>query len=266
MKTYILRRLLVAVPVLLLISIMVFFLIHLLPGDPVIAMLGEEATPEMIQALREEMGLDKPLYQQYLSWLTHCLSGDLGRSIQTKQPVSKALTQRLPVTIELTLLAFLIALMISLPIAIASAVRPNSWIDLVGSTIATLGIAMPSFWLGILLIYLFAAQLRWLPASGYVPPGENLLQNLRHMILPTMTLGMCLATRSGGCPSGNSRQKKGGQTVKKTEPGPWEEELEVNGYSDAMVRSLTSTRSPLRRRQTVHSPSLRLRWRSIKVV
>ncbi|MBW2056127.1 MAG: ABC transporter permease [Deltaproteobacteria bacterium] len=193
MLNYIIRRLFVAVPVLLLISIIVFLLVHLLPGDPATVMLGEESTPEMIQALRAELGLDQPLHKQYLQWLTRCLSGDFGRSIQTRQPVSEALVQRLPVTIELTLLGFCVSIMIALPIAVASAVRPNSWIDVMGSAFATIGISMPSFWLGILLIYAFAVSLHLLPASGYVPLRESVVQNLLHMVLPAFTLGMWLS-------------------------------------------------------------------------
>jgi peptide/nickel transport system permease protein len=203
MGTYVIRRLIVAIPVLLLVSIIVFLLIHLMPGDPAMVMLGEEATPEMIEDLREELGLDLPLHIQYLRWLRGILSGDFGRSILTKQPVAEALIHRLPITIELTLLAFLISLLISLPIAVASAVRPNSWIDILGNAIATTGISMPSFWLGILLIFLFAIKLRLFPASGFVPIRDSLLLNLKHMILPALTLGMWLSasvmrmTRSG---------------------------------------------------------------------
>ena len=203
MGKYIIRRFIVAIPVLLMVSIIVFLLIHLMPGDPALVMLGEEATPEMIEDLREELGLNQPLHLQYLSWLRKVLAGDFGRSILTKQPVVEALIHRLPITIELILLAFLISLLISLPIAVASAVRPNSWIDILGNALATTGISMPSFWLGILLIFLFAIKLRVLPASGFVAVRESLLLNLKHMILPALTLGMWLSasvmrmTRSG---------------------------------------------------------------------
>jgi len=191
--SYVVRRLLMAIPVLFFVSIIVFSLIHLLPGDPAISMLGEEARPELIQALRKDLGLDQPLYQQYFSWLRKGLSGDMGRSIQTKQSVAKALGQRLPVTIELTFLAFVISIVISIPLAVGGATRPNSWIDFLGSVFATIGISMPSFWLGILLIYLFAVTLHWLPASGYVPIHQGLLLNLKHMALPAITLGMWLS-------------------------------------------------------------------------
>ena len=193
MLSYVVRRLLMAIPVLFFVSIIVFSLIHLLPGDPAISMLGEEARPELIQALRKDLGLDQPLYQQYFSWLRKGLSGDMGRSIQTKQSVAKALGQRLPVTIELTFLAFVISIVISIPLAVGGATRPNSWIDFLGSVFATIGISMPSFWLGILLIYLFAVTLHWLPASGYVPIHQGLLLNLKHMALPAITLGMWLS-------------------------------------------------------------------------
>ncbi len=193
MLTYAIRRILIAIPVLILISIIVFLLIHLMPGDPAMMMLGEEATLEQIQELRAELGLDQPLSKQYLGWLIKILSGDLGRSIQTKQPVNAVLLDRLPVTIELIFLAFLISIMIAFPIAIAGAVRPNSWIDIIGSAFATIGISMPSFWLGILLIYFFSVYLHILPASGYVAISESFWQNLRHMILPSITLGMWMS-------------------------------------------------------------------------
>lgn len=193
MGRYILRRLLSMAPVLFLVSLIVFSLIHLTPGDPVLTMLGEEATPETIAAMRAKLGLDRPLPVQYLSWMGRVLQGDLGRSIRTNQPVSEAIAQRLPVTIELALLSTLVALAIGIPVGILSAVRRNSPLDTGSTTIALLGVALPNFFLAILLIFLFSVKLRWLPPIGYVPLVDDLGANLKRMIMPSLTLGTAVA-------------------------------------------------------------------------
>lgn len=193
MGRYVLRRLLSMAPVLFLVSLIVFSLIHLTPGDPVLTMLGEEATPETIAAMRAKLGLDRPLPVQYLSWMGRVLQGDLGRSIRTNQPVSEAIAQRLPVTIELALLSTLVALAIGIPVGILSAVRRNSPLDTGSTTIALLGVALPNFFLAILLIFLFSVKLRWLPPIGYVPLVDDLGANLKRMIMPSLTLGTAVA-------------------------------------------------------------------------
>ena len=186
---YITKRLLAMLPVLVLVSLIVFTIIHLTPGDPALIMLGEEATPQALAALRHELGLDQPLPVQYLVWLSHVLRGDLGRSIRTNQPVIEAIMQRLPVTLELTILAMIISMIVAIPAGIVSATRRNSASDLISTTVALLGISMPSFFLAILLIFVFSLKVRWLPPMGYTPFQKGVWENLRGMILPAITLG-----------------------------------------------------------------------------
>ena len=193
MGTYILKRLVSMVPVLLLVSVLIFSLIHLTPGDPVLVMLGEEATPEARDALRRQLGFDRPLPIQYGIWLGRVLQGDLGRSIRTNQPVSEAILQRLPVTLELSLLAMLVSLSIALPAGIVAAVRRNSRADLASTVFSLLGVSMPNFFLAVLLIFVLSLQLRWLPPIGYVNPFEDLGGNLKAMVMPALTLGTALA-------------------------------------------------------------------------
>jgi len=187
---YIIKRLIAMLPVLALVSLIVFTIIHLTPGDPALIMLGEEATPQALAALRHELGLDQPLPVQYLVWLSHVLRGDLGRSIRTNQPVIEAIMQRLPVTLELTTLAMVISIMAAIPAGIISATRRNSASDLISTTLALLGISMPSFFLAILLIFVFSLKVRWLPPMGYTPFQKGVWENLRGMILPAITLGI----------------------------------------------------------------------------
>jgi peptide/nickel transport system permease protein len=186
---YIIKRLIAMLPVLVLVSLIVFTIIHLTPGDPALIMLGEEATPQALTALRHELGLDQPLLVQYLVWLSHVLRGDLGRSIRTNQPVIEAIMQRLPVTLELTILALIISMVVAIPAGIISATRRNSASDLISTTLALLGISMPSFFLAILLIFVFSLKARWLPPMGYTPFQKGVWENLRGMILPAITLG-----------------------------------------------------------------------------
>ncbi len=193
MLNYVGKRLLAMIPVLFLVSLIAFTIIHLTPGDPAMMMLGEEATPDTIAALRHDLGLDRPLPVQYITWLGRVLQGDLGRSIRQHQPVLDAIVQRLPVTVELTFFAMLISLCIAIPTGIVSATRRNSAAD-VGSTIVSLlGVSMPNFFLAMLLIFVFALHLRLLPPIGYTPITRGLAANLRGMILPAITLGTAAA-------------------------------------------------------------------------
>lgn len=193
MGPYILRRLFGMIPVLFLVSLIVFSIIHLTPGDPALLMLGEEVTPEKLSALRHQLGLDQPIPVQYGFWLSQVLRGDLGRSVRTQQPVAEAIFQRLPPTVELTLFAVVISLCIAIPSGILSAVRRNSASDLISTTLALLGISMPSFLLAILLIFVFALKLRWLPPIGYTPINQDVIGNIKGMILPGLTLGAATA-------------------------------------------------------------------------
>jgi len=187
---FVFRRLVLSIPILLLVSIMVFSLIHLIPGDPVTVILGQEATPEAKTALRRELGLDRPLVTQYVSWLGNVLQGDLGRSLVDRSPVIDSIIQRLPPTIELAFGAFLVALLIALPAGIISAVRRGSVADY-GSTLFALGgMSVPSFWLAMMFIILFAVKLQWLPASGYVPFFQDPRANLTAMLMPMVATGI----------------------------------------------------------------------------
>jgi peptide/nickel transport system permease protein len=193
MGKYILSRLISMIPVLILVSLVVFFIVHLTPGDPALVMLGEERNPETLAAMRHELGLDLPIPVQYGIWFGNVLRGDLGHSIRNHQPVLEAIIQRLPTTIELTLFALLISLGIAIPTGIISATRRGSGSDLVATTLALLGVSMPSFFLAILLIFAFSLYLRWLPPIGFTPILEDPVANLKGMILPSITLGTATA-------------------------------------------------------------------------
>lgn len=195
MKRYILRRLIQMVPMTVLISIVSFALVFVLPGDPAIAILGDEGTrnPELYRQLRSELGLDKPLPLQYLDWLARVVRGDLGTSVHNHLPVSQVLVQHLAPTLELTALAMLLALLVAIPAGVISAVKPGSKADIVGTLASMAGASIPNFWLGLLLILALALRLRWLPPSGYVPPAQDLGGNLRLMVMPAVTLGVGIA-------------------------------------------------------------------------
>jgi peptide/nickel transport system permease protein len=196
MGRYLLRRLLATIPVLLVTSIILFVIMRILPGDPIIMIAGEaqaDISPETLESLRREWDLDKPIYLQYLTWASKFLHGDFGRSIRSRQPVADILVPRLLPTFQIGLMAWLIALLIAIPVGVMSATSPNSWKDWLGTVGALIGAAMPYFLLGGVLIYVVALQLRWLPASGYVSPLVDPLQSLRVTIMPAITLGLGLA-------------------------------------------------------------------------
>ena len=184
------RRLLYLVLVLLAVSLLTFLIASLLPGDLAYVILGDQATPEKVEALRRDMGLDQPIWWRYVSWLGNVMQGDFGRSFRTGQTVLQAVTERLPVSLELMVLAQIVGLAIGIPLAIVCAVRSGSAFDrfMTGSAFAMLSV--PAFLSAILLIYLFAVELRWLPATGYIPFQEDPLGNLRCFLLPALTLGL----------------------------------------------------------------------------
>jgi peptide/nickel transport system permease protein len=184
------RRLFYLVPVLIAVSLLTFLIASLLPGDLAYTILGDQATPEKVEALRQDMGLDQPVWWRYLGWLGHVLQGDFGRSFRTGQTVLQAVAERLPVSFELMLLAEIGALAIGIPLAIACAVKSGSAFDrfMTGSAFGMLSV--PTFLSAILLIYLFAVQLHWLPATGYVPFSEDPIGNLRCFVLPALTLAL----------------------------------------------------------------------------
>ena len=190
MAFFIARRLLYLLPVLIAVSLLTFSIASLLPGDLAYTILGDQATPENLAALRRDMGLDQPVWQRYFVWLGHVLQGDFGRSFRTGQTVLQAVAERLPVSIELMLLAQLGALSIGVPLAIVCAARSGGPFDRFMTGTAFAMLSVPTFLSAILLIYFFAVELRWLPATGYIPFAEDPLGNLRFMILPAMTLAL----------------------------------------------------------------------------
>ncbi len=192
MIQFVTRRLLATVPLLFFVSLVVFSFVHVLPGDPAVLFLGEEATPETVAKFRTRLGFDRPLVTQYVEWLGRALRGDLGRSLRTNQPVTEAILQRLPVTLELLGAALAVSLAIAIPAGIVSAVKRNSGVDLASTVFALIGFSLPNFWLGLILIYVFALLLRWLPPSGFAPLPA-VADNARSLILPALTLGTALA-------------------------------------------------------------------------
>jgi len=193
MLGYILRRILIAIPTLLLVSIFVFGLQKLLPGDPVLALAGEERDPEVLAFLREKYRLNDPVIEQYMFWLGGVLRGDLGVSIRTNQPVTELIGEKLPVTIQLAIMSMFVAIIIGVPMGIVSAVRKGTWLDYVANIVALSGLSIPNFWLGIMLILLISVNLGWLPASGYVNPWDDPWRSFQTMLMPAFVLGTSLA-------------------------------------------------------------------------
>lgn len=193
MASTLLARLAAAVPTVLLVSILVFSMIHLIPGDPVDYMLGEGEDPTIRAALRKELGLDRPLGAQYAAWLLRAARGDLGRSIRLEAPVASAILERLPATLTLAALSLLVSLALALPAGIVAAARRQTACDYLAMGVALFGISVPNFWLGIILILIFSLQLGWLPSMGYVAVAAAPLTALRHAVLPSVTLGMIMA-------------------------------------------------------------------------
>ncbi|MCJ2877240.1 MULTISPECIES: ABC transporter permease [Agrobacterium] len=193
MPVYIGKRLLVAIPTLLIISIFVFSLQKLLPGDPILAMAGEERDPATIEFLREKYRLNDPVPMQYLNWLGGVVTGDFGISLRTNQPVLELIGQKLPVTIQLAVMAMFFAMIIGIPIGILAAVKKNTWIDYTANIVALSGLSIPNFWLGIMLILLVSVKLGWLPASGYESIFVDPVRSIETMIMPAFVLGNALA-------------------------------------------------------------------------
>jgi peptide/nickel transport system permease protein len=190
MAFFVARKLLYLLPVLIAVSLLTFLIASLLPGDLAYTILGDQATPENVAALRHDMGLDEPIWWRYLGWLGHVIEGDLGRSFRTGQTVLQAVAERLPVSFELMLFAQIIALAIGVPLAIVCAARSGGAFDRFMTGTAFGMLSVPAFLSAILLIYLFAVELHWLPATGYVPFTEDPVGNLRFFVLPALTLGL----------------------------------------------------------------------------
>ena len=190
---YVAQRLVVLVPTLFLVSVMIFSLQQLLPGDPALALAGEERDPQAVEAIREKYHLDQPLPVQYGIWIGNVLRGNLGESLRNKIPVTELLASKLPVTVELAIGSMLVALLLGIPTGVVSAVRRGTAVDVAANAVALSGLSVPHFWLGIMLILLFAVRLGWLPASGYVPPWEDLGRNLTTLLMPSFVLGTGVA-------------------------------------------------------------------------
>lgn len=193
MYSYIGRRILITIPTLVLVSIFIFTLQKLLPGDPILVLAGEERDPEVIAFLREKYRLNDPIPIQYFHWIGAVLQGDFGISLRTNQPVLELIKEKLPVTIQLAVMAMIIAMLIGIPAGIFSAIKKGTMIDYVANIIALSGLSVPNFWLGIMLILLVSVNLGWLPASGYQPLFEDPVKSIETMIMPAFVLGTALA-------------------------------------------------------------------------
>ncbi len=185
----ILKRIVASIPVLFLVSVIVFLMLQLLPGDPATVILGVEATPDAVEALRNQLGLNRPLIVQYADWMGHVLQGDLGKSLVDGTSVNQLIAERLPATIELAIGSFLVALLIALPCGILSAAKPNTIVDHLCTFISLIGMSIPHFWLGMMCIIIVAVELELLPASGYVPFFDDPEENLKTIILPVIATG-----------------------------------------------------------------------------
>ena len=193
LRQYVARRLAALVPTLFLVSVLIFSLQQLLPGDAALALAGEEHDPTAVAAIRARYHLDRPLVVQYGIWMSRVLRGDFGESIRSKLPVSELLASKLPVTIELAVFSMVIALGIGIPAGVLAAARRGGPLSAAANVLALSGLSVPHFWLGIMLILLFAVRLGWLPASGYVPPWEDWRRNLSTLLLPAVVLGTGVA-------------------------------------------------------------------------
>ena len=193
MHIFIAKRLLVAIPTLFLVSVFVFLLQKLLPGDPILALAGEERDPLILEAMREQYGFNDPLVVQYFRWITSALTGDLGISLRTGEPVTQLIGQKLPVTLQLAVMALIIAFAFGVPAGIYAAVKKRRFGDHAVNFAALTALSVPNFWLGIMLILLVSVKLQWLPASGYVSPLEDFVRSIKTMLMPALVLATGLA-------------------------------------------------------------------------
>ncbi len=184
------RQLAQAVPVLLIVAVLTFFLMHLLPGDPAVVIAGPEASREAVAQIRRQLGLDLPLHQQLAVWFGHLARGDLGRSLLLNQPVTEAVLERLPVTLSLALVSFALTLPLGIAAGVAAACFRNTWFDSAVMLLALLGVSLPGFWVAILSIILFSVTLGWLPSSGYVPIGQGVWPWFAALLQPAFILAL----------------------------------------------------------------------------
>ncbi|MBA2447990.1 MAG: ABC transporter permease [Chloroflexi bacterium] len=195
MTRYLALRLLSVVPTLFGISVLVFGITYLIPGDPALIMAGSEATPEAVAGLRRQWGLDEPAYVRYAAWLGNLTRGNFGDSYFSRQTVLQLVGNALPITLELAILSLLVAIVIAVPTGIVSAVKAGSWFDVGAAALGFVGLSIPGFWLGIMLIYVFAVYLQLLPAGGFTPLSAGLIPNLQSMLLPSIALGTFASTQ-----------------------------------------------------------------------
>ena len=193
MTSFLAKRLAQLIPTLFFVSVIIFGLQQLLPGDPALAMAGEERDPAVLAEIRRQFRLDQPAYIQYFYWIGGVLTGNLGQSLRLKESVLDLIAQKFPVTLQLALMAIVIALSIGVSAGVVSAIRRNTALDYGVNFFALIGISTPNFWLGIMLIFLFAVRLGWLPASGYVSPFEDFWLSIKTTILPAFVLGNAFA-------------------------------------------------------------------------
>lgn len=185
---YTLKRLLLFVPILFGVSVLVFLIVHIVPGSPAVAMLGVQATPERVAQIEAELGLHRPLLTQYIDWVGSALTGEFGKSYSYNQPVGSLLFDRFVVSLQLLVLTLLASTLVAVPLGVLAALNKNSWIDYLSMGVGISGVSIPTFFSAILFIAFFAVWADVLPVSGYVPPTENLVENLRHMVLPVLTM------------------------------------------------------------------------------
>jgi len=190
MREYLIKRFLLMIPTLIGITLVVYAVLLALPGDPVDVILGQEYDERIAKQLRAEYGLDQSIVVQYVKWLWHIVQGDWGRSLFSRKPVFEEVLKKLPLTLQLIVLALLFEILIAVPAGVISGVKPYTWWDYGASTFALVGVSIPSFFLGILLFLSFGLWLGWLPVQGYIPLSESVSENLRHLILPTIALGV----------------------------------------------------------------------------
>ncbi|MFC0527526.1 ABC transporter permease [Phytohabitans kaempferiae] len=193
MFRYIVKRLLHTIPTLFLLAVGLFILVRVVPGDPVLAMVGENATPEQIEALREQLNLNDPIHTQFLAWLGDLARGDFGNSVQLRRPVTDLITPRIPVTLTLAILATLLTVVLAIPAGVLAAAHKGRAADRLALSASLVGVSVPSFFVGMMLMLVFAVNLRWFPTSGYRPLSEGLWTSLQGFVLPAVTLGALYA-------------------------------------------------------------------------
>jgi len=190
MTQYIIRRLIYSIFIIWGCATIVFFMLRLVPGDPVSAMLGIEYTPQAAAQLRKNLGLDKPIYVQYVTWMGDVLHGDLGKSIDTRQPVTDQIVSAFPKTLSITILGFIFGAVVAVPMGLLAALKRDSVFDWVASISTFIGISLPTFWFGIVFILIFAVEFRWFPSVGYVSPSDGIWPWFKHLILPGLAAGV----------------------------------------------------------------------------